>query len=177
MSKSADGCDCGPRSAWVCPSQRPEGPSSGMCSPGRMGSPFPSLWRGETLTPGPPSSSTHTGHLRTHLRPLALLSPSPPRAPCRPVTSSQARIEPSSRPHCLCVLNRTCFLALPEVLSCLCSTTLPSPAPQADEGLQNRPLEDVPLWHVDYFESHQDPAGSRETSTSLLKNLNWGPCP
>lgn len=177
MSKSADGCDCGPRSAWVCPSQRPEGPSSGMCSPGRMGSPFPSLWGGETLTPGPPSSSTHTGHLRTHLRPLALLSPSPPRAPCRPVTSSQARIEPSSRPHCLCVLNRTCFLALPEVLSCLCSTTLPSPAPQADEGLQNRPLEDVPLWHVDYFESHQDPAGSRETSTSLLKNLNWGPCP
>lgn len=132
---------------------------------------------GETLTPGPPSSSTHTGHLRTHLRPLALLSPSPPRAPCRPVTSLQARIEPSSRPHCLCVLNRTCFLALPEVLSCLCSTTLSSPAPQADEGLQNRPLEDVPLWHVDYFESHQDPAGSRETSTSLLKNLNWGPCP
>lgn len=45
-----------------------------------------------------------------------------------------------------------------------------------DERVQNRLPQEVPPWHVNYFErkANRDPVGSREMFTYPLKKLNWG---
>lgn len=46
------------------------------------------------------------------------------------------------------------------------------------EGVQNRPLQNVLVWHVDYFEQNTiEILWAQEKILPLLKNSNWGPCP